>query len=172
MYSDASTLHGMGGVLIFGESGSPLYPRVRGIFWQMTWHEWQSVKSMDDFQPGSVKINRAEFLAALISCETFIAHCEHKITTFALDNFVAKQWFDSARCPIYPLDRCAQGVALFMLQREMKVATVWVSSDRNMIADACSRRTFWAKNKSSVYSIAGTKLEKVSPRWSNVIKFL
>ena len=90
--------------------------------------------------------------------------------TFALDNLVAKQWFDSARCPIYPLDQCAQGVALFILQLEMKVATACVSSDRITIADACSRKTFRAKNKSSIYSIAGAMLQKVSPSWSNVIK--
>ena len=77
MYNDASSLHGMAGVLIFGESGRRV---TEGIFWQMTWNEWQSVKSMGDFQPGCVKINRAEFLTALITCETFIAHCEHKIT--------------------------------------------------------------------------------------------
>ena len=172
MYSDASSLHGMGGVLIFGESGRRAYPRVEGVFWQLTWHEWQAVKSMGDFQPGCVKINRAEFLAALISCETFVAHCEHKITIFALDNLVAKRWFDSARCPIYPLDRCAQGVALFMLQREMKVATTWVSSKKNTFADTCSRKTFVAKSKSSVHRIAGARLLKVSPKWSNVIKLL
>ena len=78
---------------------------------------------MNEFRPGMVKICRAEFLAALITCETFVQYCENKITTLALDNNAAKQWFDSARCPIYPLDRLAQGVGLFMLEREMKVIT-------------------------------------------------
>ena len=172
MYSDASTLHGMGGVLIFGESGSPLYPRVKGIFWQMTWHEWQSVKSMDDLQPGAVKINRAEFLAALISCETFVPLCEGKITDFMLDNLVAKRWIDSARCPLHPLDRCAQGVALFMLQREMKLTTTWICSGSNTLADICSRKTFMTKSKRSIYRIAGARLQKVAPKWRNVIKLL
>ena len=127
---------------------------------------------MDDLQPGAVKINRAEFLAALISCETLVPLCESKITDFMLDNLVAKRWIDSARCPLHPLDRCAQGVALFMLQREMKLTTTWICSGSNTLADICSRKTFMTKSKRSIYRIAGARLQKVAPKWRNVIKLL
>ena len=160
-----------GGVLIFGESKKRLH-QVDGIFWQLTWREWQAVRAMNDFQQGKVKICRAEFLAALISCETFVGDCEKRITTLALDNIAAKYWFDSARCPIYPFDRSAQGVGLFMLEREMKIITIWISSQENTLADTCSRRTLLSKRKDQVYDIAGARLRKVPPKWNNVIKFL
>ena len=44
---------------------------VEGFFWQLSWEEWEKVVKMSDLSPGSVKINQAEFLAALITCETF-----------------------------------------------------------------------------------------------------
>ena len=127
---------------------------------------------MNDFRPGMVKICRAEFLAALITCETFVQYCENKITTLALDNNAAKQWFDSARCPIYPLDRLAQGVGLFMLEREMKVITTWISSKENTLADICSRKALVSKRKNRIYNIAGVNLQKIPPRWPNVLKLL
>ena len=171
LYSDASSSHGMGGVLLFGKSIRRLH-QVDGIFWQLTWQEWQAIRSMSDFHPGKVKISRAEFLAALVTCETFIEYCEKKLTTLALDNNAAKCWFDSARCPIYPLDRSAQGVGLFMLEREMKVITKWISSQENAFADICSRKTFLSKRKRQVYNIAGAMLRKVPPRWGNVLKLI
>ena len=138
----------------------------------LTWCEWQKVKSMNDFRPGMVKICRADFLAALITCETFVQYCENKITTLALDNNAAKEWFDSARCPIYPLDRLAQGVGFFMLEREMKVITTWISSKENTLADICSRKTLLSKRKNRSYNIAGVNLQKIPPRWRNVLKLL
>ena len=57
---------------------------------------------MVDLVPGSVRINVAEFLAALITCETFTPFAGNKYTTIKIDNTSAKSWLDSARCPKYP----------------------------------------------------------------------
>ena len=127
---------------------------------------------MNNFRPGSVKITQAEFLSALITCETFADYCEGKLTTLALDNTGARGWFESARCTIYPLDRAAQGVSLFMLHRNMKVKTTWIASERNTIADICSRKTLMMRGKARTCIIAGVRLRKVPPKWLNVIKFL
>ena len=43
-----------------------------------------------DLHPGSVKITVAEFLAILITCETFAGFCRNMITTLETDNTSAK----------------------------------------------------------------------------------
>ena len=170
LFSDASSLHGMGGVLIFGKSEDRI-PCLDGLFWQLTWQEWHKVVAIPCLTPGSVKINKAEFIAALITCETFAAYCSGKFTTLALDNHTAKAWFDTARCPIFPFDRCAQGVHLFMLEQSMKIKTTWIPSAVNLLADTFSRCNF-SMYHPSVHNIAGTRLRKVRPRWLNVTKFV
>ena len=45
---------------------------------------------MAELHPGSVRINIAEFLAALITCETFADHCAGMYSTLALDNTAAR----------------------------------------------------------------------------------
>ena len=125
---------------------------------------------MNDLQPGLVKINQAEFLAALITCETFAKFCEGKYTLLALDNYSAKGWLDRARCPAHPLDRCAQGWHLYLLDRSMKIQTKWIPSEKNVFADMFSRK-FFAKSQ-LVHRVAGYRFRKVRPLWSNVVKFL
>ena len=44
---------------------------------------------MKALTPGMVKINVAEFLAALITCETFSSHCFNKFTRLVMDNKAA-----------------------------------------------------------------------------------
>ena len=136
----------------------------------MTWHEWTRVRPLDCLRPGCVEINKAEFLAALITCETFAGYCSGKLTHLALDNRVAKSWFDTARCPVFPFDRFAQGLHLYMLQQSMKVQTMWISSTGNKLADICSRGKFVMGRNPHV--VAGTRLQKVRPRWSKVLKFM
>ena len=123
-----------------------------------------------DLCPGYVKINVAEFLALLITRETFTPFCEGKITSLWVYNVSARAWFDRARCPRYPFDRCAQGFQLWMLKNSMKIKTVWVSSAENYIADRCSRKTF--QLKASGHDILGARYRKIAPKWSNVIRFL
>ena len=120
--------------------------------------------------PGNVKINRAEFLAALITCETFARYCTGKLTKMALDNQTARSWFDAARCPVFPFDKYAQGTHMYMIELSMKVWTCWISTAMNKLADTVSRRTFMMSN--STHMIAKTHLRKVKPRWRNVIKFV
>ena len=48
-----------------------------------------------DLCPGYVKINVAEFLALLITRETFTPFCEGKITSLWVYNVSARAWFDS-----------------------------------------------------------------------------
>ena len=115
-------------------------------------------------------INEAEFLAALITCETFSEFCAHKLTDLEIDSKVAKAWLDSSRCPRHPFDRYAQATHLYMIKRTMKIRTSWVSSGDNSLADICSREIFSAN--SSGHLIKGVKLRKISPQWLNLIKFL
>ena len=65
-------------------------------------------------------INVAEFLAILITCETFTSFCAGKMTTIETDHISAETWFNKARCPIFPFDRCAQGWHLYILKHSMK----------------------------------------------------
>ena len=45
---------------------------------------------MPELHPGSAKINVAEFIAALITCETYADHCKGRITILEIDNITAK----------------------------------------------------------------------------------
>ena len=58
---------------------------------------------MEALNPGSVRIIPAEFLAALITCETFADRCAQQYTPLHLENMVALQWVRAARCPIHLL---------------------------------------------------------------------
>ena len=118
--------------------------------------------------PGQVKICVAEFLAALITVETFTTHCVGKFTWLELDNTTAHAWFETARCPRFPFDRCAQSSHLHMLNNNMKVRMRWISSEENEIADKCSRVHFKQKDN----YICGLRLLKFKPRWMNVLKFI
>ena len=165
---DACTSWGMAGVIKFA-GGNPRYPHCEGLFWQMTWTEWSTVHPTAALMPGNILINEAEFLAALITCETFSEFCAHKLTVLEIDSTVAKAWLDSSRCPIHPFDRYAQATHLNMLKREMKIRTSWVTSNDNSLADICSREFFSAG--SSGHLIKGVRLRKISPKWLNVIRF-
>ena len=118
--------------------------------------------------PGQVKICVAEFLAALITVETFATNCAGKFTYLELDNTTAHAWFETARCPRFPFDRCAQSTHLHMLDSNMKVRTRWIASEENKIADRCSRVHFNQED----HNICGLRLLKVKPRWVNVLKFI
>ena len=124
---------------------------------------------MPGLSPGEVKISVAEFLAALISIETFVKECTGMLTYLELDNTTAHAWFQSARCTRYPFDRCAQGAHLLMLKANMKVRTRWIPSEENKIADKCSRASFFKIKPNQ--KICGLRLLKVKPKWRNVLKF-
>ena len=111
--SDAATSWGMAGVLVFNNE-SPRKDRIQGLFWQIPWVEWYKFIPMPSLTVGSVKINVAEFLALLITCETFTSFCKGKYTTIVTDNISDKSWVNKARCPHFPFDRCAQGLHLYM----------------------------------------------------------
>ena len=85
-------------MLVFGNY-NPHHPGFGGLFYQIAWTEWKEIRAIGDLAPGSVKINVAEFLAALVTCETFSTLCSQKFTTLEIDNVSAKAWLDSARCP-------------------------------------------------------------------------
>ena len=119
--SDASTSWGMSGVVRFLE-GHASYKDLGGLFWQMFWDEWDTIKSFVQLSVRNVKINVAEFLALLITCETFAEYCSNKIC-FKFDNTVEKTWFDAAWCPTFPFDRCAQDTHLYMMECAMKIST-------------------------------------------------
>ena len=67
MASDASSSWGMAGALFYGDGDSSHQP-FDGLFWQIRWSEWERIIAMGELVPGSVRINVAEFLAALITC--------------------------------------------------------------------------------------------------------
>ena len=167
--SDASTSYGMSGVILFHVPHRD-YPGFDGLFWQQSWKEWERVFSMTAVKPGAVKINAAEFLAMLITCETFTDLCAGKLTYLEVDNTCAQAWFEAARCPLFPFDRCAQGTHLHMLDYKMKVKTRWVSSSDNILADRCSREKL---HKDADERFPGdVRMLKVKPRWQNVMKFM
>ena len=67
------------------------------------------VSELPGLSPGEVQISVAEFMAALISTETFVEECAGMLKYLELDNTTAHAGFQSACCPRYPFDRCAQG---------------------------------------------------------------
>ena len=166
--SDASSSYGMAGIIqLSPEAGQQT--GYDGFFWQITWNQWNTVP-IAALNPRDVKINAAEFLAALITCETFSRFCVGCITKLSLDIVTAKTWLDSARCPRYPFDQCAQSTHLFMIKSTMKIKTLWMPSHMNKLADICSRKPF---SRSSLgHIIAGVKLMKVRPKFQNVTRFL
>ena len=56
----------------------------------MTWVDWLKVLPMEALAVDKVKINVAEFLALLITCETFTPFCAGKITEVKTDNVTAR----------------------------------------------------------------------------------
>ena len=59
---------------------------VDGLFVQISWEKWR--KRCANIDPGSEPSgsSTAEFLAALITCESFASYCTGQITDFSLDN--------------------------------------------------------------------------------------
>ena len=78
----------MPGVILFPPAAT--HKGFNGLFWQMSWEVWAKRHPMEDLIPGAVAINVAEFIAALITCETFAEFCSGKITTIEIDNVAAK----------------------------------------------------------------------------------
>ena len=169
MASDAATSFGMAGVLRFAKS-SDVHPHFDGFFWQIQWDQWYKITSARGILPQHVTINTAEYLALLITCETFADQCEGCLTYLDIDNTAAQRWFEAARCPIFPFDRCGQGTHLYMLERNMKVKTNWVCSAANTLADTCSRQAFSMRKAGHV--IDGFRLRGIKPRWQSVVKFV
>ena len=75
-----------------------------------------AIAPMTDLSPGNVKINVAEFIAALITCESFEESCTEAITTIELDNITAMVRMQTAICPRNSFDRAAQGAYFQMLE--------------------------------------------------------
>lgn len=117
----------------------------------------------------TLHINAAEFLAALITIETFANNCKGKMTILGIDNTLAKTWLDSARSPKSPYDRCAQSTHLFTIQQRMEIRTQWVWSVDNILVDHCTR-LYLSKSRKG-HLISGERLQMVSPKWQNVLRF-
>ena len=160
----------MAGVLTFAQEDKYEHV-VDGLFWQISWVEWAGMTKMPELTPGSVKINIAEFIAALITCETFAGYCAGKITLLEIDNITAKAWLDTARCTRAPYDRCAQGSHLHRLKMNMKIKTPWIPSSQNIVADACSRNALTFKSKGQLYVLAGRQFRRISPKLNNLLKY-
>ena len=71
----------MAGVVLFG-AAERWVQGMNGLFWQLSWDEWQVIAPMERLQPGSPEINVAEFLAALITCETLAPWCSGAFTLY------------------------------------------------------------------------------------------
>ena len=166
--SDASGSFGMAGVQLFNRP-HPRHSGYSGLFWQCSWEQWEKIWPLADLKPGQVMINVAEFLAALITIETFAPDCAGKLTYLELDNTSANSWLRTARCPRYPFDRCAQGTHLYMLSKDIKISSRWIPTGENKVADKCSRKNFY--KKSPGHMVGELKLLKVKPKWLNVLKF-
>ena len=161
----------MAGVLTFDLEGRKRNG-VAGLFWQINWVEWVKMAPMTDLTPGDVDINIAEFLAALITCDSFAHFCTGMLTTLEIDNITAKAWLDSARCPRAPYDRCAQGSHLHRLSRNMKIRTSWLPTAQNIVADHCSRNALTFQTQGQRHIIAGDYYRRISPKLNHLLRFL
>ena len=169
MASDAATSFGMAGVLRFNDRTAPC-PDIDGLFCQIKWEQWYRIVSTRGMSPRNVNIHEAEYLALLITCETFADQCEGYLTYLDVDNISALNWFEAARCPKFPFDRSGQGTHLYMLERNMKVRANWLCSAANALADKCSREVFSIGRAG--HDFDGVRLRGVKPRWQNVVKFM
>ena len=158
----------MAGVLTFAHGGKHS-SGLAGLFWQISWAEWSSMVSTPGLKPGAAEINVAEFLAALITFETFTEFCKGRVTTLEIDNTTAKTWIDTARCTRALFDRCAQGIHLHILHMNMKIKTSWIPSARNVVADICSRQHFPWHAAGHIHPIAGCRYRRVSPKFVNLL---
>ena len=165
--SDASSSGGMTGTILFRRR-KPLSVVLGPILVDRVVWLGERIIAIESLAPGQVKINTAEFLGSLVTCETFTELCSGQITTIEIDNTSAKSWFDSARCPIFPFDRCAQGAYFQFLKYNMKLRTYWISSSDNKFAEIFSRDcSHMDKNSCLVY---GTQMSGVTPKWRQVIR--
>ena len=88
---DAATSWGMAGVLRFRNRGSgPNTGETQGLFWQVSWVEWYNLLPLSALSVDNVHINVGEYMAILISCETFAPWCAEKLTEIHTDNVTAK----------------------------------------------------------------------------------
>ena len=124
---------------------------------------------MKFLQPGLVRINVAEFLAAHITSETFNTFCLRKFTRLAIDNRAAVAWMNAARCPVHPFDRCALGVNLLWLEGSQKLRAEWIPLSMNNLGDQFSRHHFSRRKAGHV--VADTRMLRVSPKWKSLLKF-
>ena len=89
MASDASTSFGMAGVLRFNKrKDTP--PYIDGLFWQVDWRRWDRIFSTRAISSLHGNINTAEYLALLITCETFAKQGAGCITYLDIDNKPAR----------------------------------------------------------------------------------
>ena len=115
-------------------------------------------------------INAAEFLAALITCETFSKFCAGSLSTIRVDNVATKVWLATSRCTKYPLDRCAQDAHLYMLEQSIKIKAVWIPSEENWLPDLFSRKRF--SKRSSEHLIKGARYVKIKPLWNRIFSHI
>ena len=96
---EASSSEGMAGALFVGQQGS----HANGVEGD---HMAGLVQSFPHgrLTVGSVKINVADFLALLITYETFTPFCAGRISDIERYNVSAESWVNSARCAHYPFD--------------------------------------------------------------------
>ena len=132
MFSDAFSSFGIGGCLVFGD-------HTHGLFWQLAWDDLWAVKQFAMLKPGSVKINVAELVAALITHETFAGHLSGSLVHHYVDNSAVVAWVEKSRCPVRPFDRLCQRVALMRVALDVKVWSSWIPSKKNELADTASR---------------------------------
>ena len=89
LFSDASSSYGMAGVMLYDQENKDDIC-TDGLFWQISWVAWTTVMATAELAPGGVQINIAEYIAALITCETFADFCAGKITVIRVDNITAR----------------------------------------------------------------------------------
>ena len=107
----------------------------------------------------NIHINVAEFVEALITCETFAQFFKSKMRTLEINNVSVKAWLDRARSPRHLFYRCAQSTHLHMLSKKKKIQKEWVPSNANVQADQCSRRHYPRRRTGHV--ISGSRFKKI-----------
>ena len=163
IFSDASSSFGMGGCITFKKPVAGFH----GKFWQISWIDFSRIVSLRRLRPRHVGINVAEFIAALITQETFLADCENFLSIHFVDNTSALAWLNKDRCSVSPFDKLAQAMALKKLACCAKIWHRYIPTKENTVADEASRKQY-----GQLMIVNGARFKKSRPRWNETLRFI
>ena len=132
----------------------------------MNWIQFYHIIPIPELKPGSVKIGKAEFTAAMIA-ETFAPLCRKLITTHECDNEGIVRWIEKGRVPVRPFDKIGQAIALMKCKESMKIWCSWIPREENFAADLASK-----KPQGRIMRINGLAFKRVRPLFNECLHFI